>query len=201
MDPRDTPCGTEIRMIAYASHPDACTFVSGMTALLWPLVRYSTWSAVVVTTIVKTKRQFLAALQAPAAVTLVSAHGATKNDLSPRIGDGTDENRIRLPELGEPNFKGFGARAGMIWDACYAGRPGFRKEFARLSRPGVAHVGPFCEIEYHDSVHMATTIIGELLAPGSPPVTPTAFSTAADRAAKAAKIELRHGFPDREKPS
>ena len=81
----------------------------------------------------------------------------------------------------------------MIWDACYAGRPEFRKEFARLSPPGVVHVGPLGEIEYDDSVHMAATIIDELLAPGAPPVTPASFAAAAAKAAVSSRIMLCHG--------
>ena len=200
MDPRDTPYGTEIRMIAYASHEDACRFVSETTAHLWPLMQSVTWPAIVATTIVTTKEQLIVELQAPAALTMVSAHGPAMNDpnnpFSPRIGDGTPEKRIELRELGQHNFAGFGARAGMIWDACYAGRREFRREFARLSRPGVVHVGPLCKIEYNDSVHMASTIIDELLVPGAPAVTPASFAAAAAKAAESSRIKLCHGPVD-----
>lgn len=192
MDARDTPYGTEIRMIAYARHTDACRFVSQMTAHVWPFMRSLTWPAIVTTTIATTKEQLLAELQAPAALTLVSAHGPAKNIRSPRIGDGTPRNRIELRELARPSFAGFGARAGMIWDACYAGRPEFTKEFARLSPPGVVHVAPLGEIEYDDSVHIATTILHALLAPGGAPITPAAVDAAAERAAASADIKVWH---------
>ena len=101
MDARDTPYGTEIRMIAYARHTDACRFVSQMTAHLWPLMRNITWPAIVASTIATTKEQLIVELQAPAALTLVSAHGPAMNDpanpFSPRIGDKTLRNRIEAP--------------------------------------------------------------------------------------------------------
>ena len=83
----------------------------------------------------------------------------------------------------------------MIWDACYAGHPAFRQELARLSSPGVVHIGPLCEIEYDHSVHMTTTILDALLAPGSPPISPEAMAAAAKRAADNAEIPLVHGRP------
>src|SRR5262245_17333033 len=99
--------GTEIRMVAYARHDDACRFVCRMTEYVWPLLCNVSWPMAVTTTIAKTKRQFIEELQAPAALTLVSAHGPRLDDpaapFSPRIGDKTPENRVELRELSGDN--------------------------------------------------------------------------------------------------
>lgn len=196
MNAAGAPYGTAIRMIAYARHREACRFVSQMTAHIWPFMRSIAWPVIVTTTIVTNEEQFKQELQAPAALTLVSAHGPARGTPAARfsrIGDGTRQNRIEFGKLSRNDFAGFGARAGMIWDACYAGQPQFRQGIAPLSLPDVVHIGPSGEIEYDDSVHMATTILHALLAPGSPPITPDAVAAAAAITAGSAAIKLKYG--------
>ena len=84
----ETPGSTAIRMIAYARHNDACTFVTQMTGHIWPLLRQVSWPVTLITTIVTTKEQMLTELQAASALTLVSAHGPAPEHASvcPRIG-------------------------------------------------------------------------------------------------------------------
>jgi hypothetical protein len=177
-------------MIAFAEHLDAKRFVRKMKRHADQRRR-----GVAHTTIVKSRDQFLRALQAEADLMLVSAHGPRATLREPVIGDGNPENRVDLRDLGWVNPFRLGARAGIIWDACYTGSPEFMfmGEFARLSAADVVHVAPVGQIEWDDSVHIATTLLNELLAVGSPPISPGSVAAAAASAAASSRIELWHG--------
>lgn len=179
--------GAQIRMIAYAGHEQAAAFVQQMAARANTLSPGSAYPQ-----IVTARDAFLLALQARAALTVVSVHGPKKEEPAPFIGDGSDENRIDFRELGRTAPFLFGARAGMIWDACHLAREAFGTEFARLSRPGVIHIAPAGEIYWDDSVHMAETMLGVLLGSGGSPVTSAAAGAAAARAVDSSAIELRY---------
>lgn len=105
---------------------------------------------------------------------------------------GNEKNRVDLRDLGHVSPFVFGARAEIIWGACYTGCPifGLVNEFARLSATGVVHFAPVHEIEWDHSVHLATTILDELLAVGIPPIMPASFAAAAATAAASSQIEL-----------
>ena len=189
LDPLVLPPGTAIHMIAFAEHRSAKRFVLEMERHVNQLGRH-----VARTTIVATRDQFLRALQAETDLMLVSAHGPRATQHEPLIGDGNPRNRVDLRDLGRARPFVLGARAGIIWDACYTGCPkfGFMNEFARLSAAGVVHVAPVGEIEWDHSVHLATTILNKLLAVGIPPIMPTSVAAAAASAAASSQIELWH---------
>jgi hypothetical protein len=190
LDPLVLPAGTAIHMIAFAEHCDAKRFVREMERHANQLRR-----GVARATIVATKDQFLRALRAETDLMLVSAHGPRAMQHEPVIGDGNEKNRVDLRDLGHVSPFVFGARAGIIWDACYTGCPkfGFVDEFARLSAAGVVHDAPVDEIKWDHSVHLATTILDELMAVAIPPIMPASFAAAAATAAASSQIELWHG--------
>jgi hypothetical protein len=185
------PAGTVIHMIAFAEHDEACEFVRCMARRA---NRHR--DGVARETIVATGEDFAWAARTQSDLMLVSAHGPANERAEPALGDGKGNNRVTLRSLGWAVPFTFGARAGIIWDACHTGLPAFASQLARLSGPGVAHVAPTGKIYWDDSVRMAGTIIDELLAPGRPPVTPAAFTAAAARAAAATRVKLWHGTPD-----
>jgi hypothetical protein len=174
-------------MIAFARYDEACKFVDKM-------MKYANRHRddIAHRTLVTTGDQFTWAAEAQVDVMLVSAHGPGSKLDEPVLGDGNG-NRACLKSLGQTKPFAFGARAGIAWDACYTGQPAFRSELGRLSAPGIAHVAPTGMIRWRHSVHMARKIIDELLAPGSPPVTPASFAAAAAKAAASSRIKLWHG--------
>jgi hypothetical protein len=180
------PPGTLIHIIAFAGHNEACDFADEMCKRA---NRHR--NDVACTTIVVTRGQFIRAAQAQVAVMLVSAHGPATKEHEPVVGDGLG-NRVLLRSLGQGNPFTFGARAGMVWDTCFAGQPPFRSELTRLSAPGVAHIAPTGNIKWPHSVHMAATIIDGLLAADRPPVTPASFAALAAKATASSRIELWH---------
>ena len=92
--------------------------------------------------------------------------------------------RLAEPVYGAVAGAKIGARAGIVWDACNAGRPAFRKELAPLLAHQVASIGVIGRIDDPDSTSIATKILEELLSPGKPPVTAETV-LAAGRAARA----------------
>lgn len=178
------PAGAVIHMIAFVGHVEACEFVDEM-------VKYVNLhgDGIACPTIVTTGDEFLWASRAQVPVMLVSAHGPVTETAELIIGDGTG-NRVCLGSLGWAEPFVFGARAGMVWDACYIGQPAFGSELARLSAPEVTHVAPADKIWWHQSVHMATTIFDTLLAPGSPPITAATFAAAAARTAASSRVKI-----------
>ena len=157
------PPGTVIHMIAFAGHDEACEFVDEMVK---HVNQYG--DGIAHPTIITTGDQFIQASQAQVPVMLVSAHGPASKTAEPVMGDGKG-NRACLRYLGRTEPFLFGARAGIVWDACYTGQPAFRSELARLSAPGVTHVAPADKIWRPHSVYMATTIFDALLAPTAHP--------------------------------
>jgi hypothetical protein len=182
------PAGTVVHLIAFAGHDEACEFAGCMVQRA-----NRQQDGIARQTIVTTADQFAWAARARADILLVSAHGPADASGDPVVGDGKG-NRVRLRSLGQQGRFLFGARAGMAWDACYAGQPAFRAELARLSAPGVAHVAPAGKICWNDSLQMARTILDELLEPGSAPVTSASFAAAAATAAATSRIQLWHGI-------
>ena len=180
------PPGTVIHMIAFAGHEEACEFLDEMVK---HVNRHG--DGIAHPTIVTTGDQFIRASQAQVPVMLVSAHGPGSETAEPVIGDGKG-NRACLRSLGRTEPFVFGARAGIVWDACYTGRPAFRSELARLSAPGAAHVAPVDKIWWPHSVYMARTIFDALLAPGGPPITPASFAAEAANTAASSGIKLWH---------
>jgi hypothetical protein len=150
-------------------------------------------------TIVTTAEEFTWAARARVDLMLVSAHGPANARAGPALGDAKG-NRVDLRTIDWRAPFTFGARTGIIWDACYTGLPVTSSQLTRLSGPNVAHIAPTGKIWLEDSKLMAENIIDQLLAPGRPPVTPTAFAAAASRAAAAlaavaSQVELWRSEP------
>jgi hypothetical protein len=181
------PPGAVIHMIAFAGFPEACDFVADMAEFV---NSYGHRHAIAYPTIVTTKERFIRAAQAQTAVTLFSAHGPATAKHAPAVGDGDRNNRVTLRSLDQKNPFTFGARAGTIWDACFAGQPAFRSELARLSAPGVVHVGPAGKTYLDDSKAVITAILRHLLEEDSQAITADSFAAAA----KAADIEGRQSW-------
>jgi hypothetical protein len=196
LPPLILPEGTVIHMIAFAGYTEARSLVERMMQRA-----NGHRDGIAHETAVVTGEDFVRAARAPVDLMLVSAHGPRDELAEPALGDGQG-NRADLRPLGGSLVPfAFGARAGIIWDACYIGQPAFWDQLARLSAPGVAHVGPAEKIWPEDSDHVAGPIIDELLAPGRPPVTPAAFAAAAARAAAMPnQVMLRHGYPGGKDP-
>jgi|HubBroStandDraft_3_1064219.scaffolds.fasta_scaffold227171_2 hypothetical protein len=184
-----SPC-TAIHMIAFARRDEARAreFVEEMEQYANQLR-----PGIARTTIATTRYEFSQALRAVTALMLVSVHGPGSEFSEPVLGDGTPDNRLYLRHLSQrPGFL-LGARAGIIWDACYAGQLTFLRELASLSEPGVVHIAPLKEIKLENSKPLTIEMLNALLAPGSPTITHTSVAAAAKAAAPSAGIKLWNG--------
>jgi hypothetical protein len=133
-----------------------------------------------------TAAAFEAALRHPADLVIVSAHGPAYKigeQFEAVLSAGFEDDRwVTLRQFGTSTDARIGARAGIIWDVCNAGRPGFVKELEPLLAWQIASVGVIGLIDDPYSTDIMTKILKELLAPGVPPITPETVKTAAAEA-------------------
>jgi hypothetical protein len=179
-----------IHMIAFEKHADAIRFLGEMQAVATSLSPDASLRISVVATVA----DFKAALCMQADLVIVSAHGqAYKRGLPfiPGLGDrpvGT--NWLRLSESGCGSGVTIGARAGIFWDVCNAGRPGFREELEPLLGHQIVHIGVIGQIYYDDSVTIGTEILTRLFAVRSVPVTAESVAAAAEKAITVTGLRL-----------
>jgi hypothetical protein len=179
-----------IHMIAFEKHADAIRFLGEMQAVATGLYPNADLRISVVATVA----DFKAALCMQADLVIVSAHGQAHERgilFVPGLGDrpvGT--NWLRLSEFGCSTNVRIGARAGIFWDVCNAGRPGFREELEPFLGNPIVHIGVIGQIYYDDSVMIGTEILTTLLAPGSPPITAESVAAAAEKAITVTGLRL-----------
>jgi hypothetical protein len=173
-------------MITFAAYGKGAEFLQKMKSIAEGAPPKPAAVTVIVTE-AQTVTEFRDALLLPADLVIVSAHGSLYTIREPfqpgltAASDGSSEwfEFSRLSAGAK-----IGARAGIVWDACNAGRPAFRKELAPLLAHQVASIGVIGRIDDPDSTSIATKILEELLSPGKPPVTAETV-LAAGRAARA----------------
>jgi hypothetical protein len=185
------PAASPVHLIAFRQHQEAVEYLGEMTRLIAGL--RPGWGQRV--SLADDIPGFETALDEPADLVIASAHGQLYQPgipFVPWIGDGS-EDRARwawLRDLGNTSGTRIGARAGIFWDVCNAGRPGFREVVDPFLRHRVVHIGVIGQIGYNDSISAGREILTALLQPRDPHITADAVAAAAGRAIRAASCRL-----------
>ena len=163
----------ELHLIGFARYPESILFVENMrdyVRKLRPETRMHLSKICSVPVLMEELRR-------PADLVLVSGHGPAfkRRDLfDPFI---TDDKGVRLRVSDFPSK--IGARSGIIWDLCNAGRPQFRDALALHLEHEVTNVGVIGLIGCEESKPMVEPILRELLSPESPLISPDTVAAAA----------------------
>ena len=138
--------------------------------------------------------RFAEELRKPADLVIVSAHGPAYKigkPFEPGLCASTDGlHWLSLQEICPGAGDSIGIRAGIVWDACNAGRPGFRDELEPLLAYEIANIGVIGQIGNPDSTNITTKILQSLLAPGSPRITAETVQAAGMAAKPVTRLQL-----------
>jgi len=115
-------------------------------------------------------------LSVAADLVIVSGHGPAYTPRKPFVPAVGDLAGVRLAVS---EFGAVGARAGMFWDACNTGRPGFQKALAPCLSHPITHVGVIGKIREYESWPIARKFLAALLSPPDAAITPDAVAKAA----------------------
>jgi hypothetical protein len=184
----NSPTPVVIRLIGLKNHDDAYIFLAGLEKYIARLRRGRT----PVTThrpILRTTRNLVDELCAPADLAIVSAHGG--HDTDAWLSDAV-ENLLCFGQFGDIAPGKIGTRHGILWDACQAGRPAFREAVEPHLAHEIVHIGVVGEIGFQDSVTITATFLRELLAPDIPTINADSITTAARKAQLATDRRLVH---------
>lgn len=170
----------ELHLIAFARYPDSVAFVRDMQGYVRALRPEARVRRSEVTSLAGLKEE----LRRPADLILLSGHGPefTRRELfDPAIGD-CKGVRLRICEFDCDSPQRIGARAGIIFDACNAGRPQFREALAPHLGEQITHVGVIGLVYPLDSKALVEPILQALFEPDRPRITPETVAAAAERA-------------------
>jgi hypothetical protein len=182
--------GIELHLIAFARYPESVSFVRDMQDYVRELRPEARVHRSEVTSLAGLKEE----LRRPAELILVSGHGPAfrrRESFDPAIGD-CKGLRLRICEFGCDSSQKIGARVGIVFDACNAGRPQFREALAPYLKYEVTHVGVIGLIEREDSRPMVKPILHALFAPESPLLSPEGVAAAAEMAKSHTHCQLTH---------
>ena len=197
--PQTTPA---VHMIAFKGHQDAENFLGEMTGLIETL-RPGEGHLISMVSVVDSIPAFKEKLRESADLVIVSAHGEPYKrgvPFVPWVGDDC-QNWMPLSELGSPPRTRIGARAGIFWDVCNAGRPPFLDALAPFLRHRIVHIGVIGPIYYANSVSIGTELLTALLTPGGMRLAARDVEAAADRAVAAADCRAHRKWIGKEEQS
>lgn len=185
------PSALMILMVSPRSFDDAGTFLDGLKRHIRRLRRDQP-----VVTIRHTRpndpAELARALCAGADLTIVSSHAGFDDTKGAWIGDLANESRLHLNDFGLLAADKIGARAGLVWDTCHAGRPWFREALEPHLGHAITHVGVIGQVGYKDSTTIVPAILQELLAPDAPVINRNTMAAAVEAARARTARRLVH---------
>jgi hypothetical protein len=180
----------ELHLIAFARYPESVSFVRDMQDYVRKLRPEARVRRSEVASLAGLKEE----LRRSADLILVSGHGPEfrrRESFDPAVGD-CKGVRLRICEFGCDSFQKIGARAGVVFDACNAGRPQFREALAPHLGQQITHVGVIGLIYPADSQAFVKPILRALFTPENLCVTPETVAAAAEAAKSETGYNLIH---------
>src|ERR1022692_1029360 len=127
-----------IQLIGFAGYYDANTFLAGLEKYIRRL-RQGRTPVTVHRPVLHSPGDVAQACCTGTDLAIMSGHGGY--DMSDAwIGDGST-NWLHFSEFQQLAQAKIGARAGLVWDACQAGRPAFRAAIERHLAHEIAYIG------------------------------------------------------------
>jgi hypothetical protein len=176
-----------IQLIGFAGYYDAGTFLAGLKKYIRRL-RKDRSPVTVHRPVLRNPGDLARACCADTDLTIMSGHGGC-GTTDAWISDG-ETNRLHFSEFQLLTQAKIGARGGLLWDACQAGRPAFRAAIEPHLAHQIAYVGVIGGLAYADSVTFIPAILKILLTPDDPQLTADAVIAAGQDARSSTKRRL-----------